>query len=197
MKVIRMTALAAALLLGASALAQTKEHKAIKIVVDADDAGNYTSLAFDSEQMGFDLSELQEGESRSFVDDKGRNVLVTRESDGFKIDVDGEIIALPAIDFAIEHGDHATATWVGDVDVEVEHDSMALVDADSVGVMIISSDPIDASTQETIRSVLQSAGHSGRRALHRQERSRAWHTRQGHPQEDREDALIFCLQVRP
>ena len=166
MHVPRLTALVAALLFGATVLAETMEHKSISIVVDGEHGGDYTSLYFNSAQMGFELTELQEGESRTFVDEEGRNVMVTREADGFKLNVDGETVALPAFDMAlptfdvaIAHDAHDMATWVGDVDVV--HDSMTFVDGDTDGVLIFSGEPIDASTQETIRSVLQSAGHPG------------------------------------
>ncbi|MDX1498437.1 MAG: hypothetical protein R3176_00985 [Woeseiaceae bacterium] len=113
--------LAVALALTSAAVAAEEIHKktVLALVGAGDDGG--TSLAFDSETAGFDLHELQLGENRSFVDDQGRNVLVTRAEDGFVFTVDGEIIHVPALD-----GDDATLDWVEardgeEVEVHIVH----------------------------------------------------------------------------
>ena len=99
----------------------------VKIVtVDGDETVN---VAFSSDDMGFDIAEMQVGENRSFTDDQGRNILVTREDSGFRLDVDGKTVEIPEIG-----GIHGMA----DIDVDVD---------------------IDDATRQSIESVLRSAGY--------------------------------------
>ncbi len=59
-------------------------------------------FVFDSDEAGFDLNELQLGESRAYVDADGNNLYVVRTEEGFDFDLNGRKISLP--DFA-ELGD--------------------------------------------------------------------------------------------
>ncbi len=83
-------------------------------------AGDNVRIKIDSEELGFDWRELhgmQEGENRSIIDESGRNILVTREADGFTLNIDGEIIELPML-----FGGHHSMVWAEDgdeVDVNV------------------------------------------------------------------------------
>ncbi len=102
---------------------------------------------------------MQVGETQSIVDESGRSILITREEEGFKFQVDGKTVMVPAIG---EHGQYATFVGGPDVttdfDVEIVGDHFAMPTHDSNTVTIISSEPLDASVQESIKAVLQSAG---------------------------------------
>ena len=83
--------LAVTSLMLATATAAEEDVK-MKIQIDLDD-GNETGgihLNLDSESMGFNLHDMQEGEIQSIIDESGRSILITREADGFKFDVDGK-----------------------------------------------------------------------------------------------------------
>ena len=119
-------------------------------------------LKLDSDDLGFNLEDMQEGETRSIVDENGRSILITREAKGFNINVDGETIELPLLD-----GGHEVM-WFGDSDgrdVEVDFQMMGganFISTDNFdGVTILSSKPIDDVTREGIKSILTSSGHSG------------------------------------
>ena len=108
--------------------------------------------------MGFNLHDMQEGEMQSITDESGRSILITREADGFKFDVDGKTIELPIFD--VEHG----AMWIDndmstDVNVRVYGDSHAFAHKAASGVTVISGKVVDEATQEAIRSLLISSGH--------------------------------------
>ena len=106
----------------------------------------------------FDLNEMQEGEIRSVVDDAGRSVLITREADGMKIEVDGKTIHMPLFGGGFEH--HAGA-MAGNFDLQMfAHEGLAPAGG-ADDITIISGKPLDGSTQESIKSVLLSAGHDG------------------------------------
>lgn len=131
-----------------------------------DDGGNERNFKINSDDLGFDLQEMQEGENRSIVDESGKNILVTRTSDGFSFNIDGETIDLPAL-----HGEgHHGMVWVGDgdaseVDVHVMHDTNVTMmhemnDTMINDTMIISGKPIDAATQQAIRDLLGSSGYA-------------------------------------
>ena len=112
---------------------------------------------------GTDIDDLDVGESKTLED----GVVVTRGTDGLTIDVDGEIIVVPDIN------DHGTKmAFVGnsgleeDIDVRVVrmHDGgkqhhVRRAHTLENGIMIASGEEIDADTQETIRSVLATAGY--------------------------------------
>ncbi len=125
-------------------------------------AGGDVTIAINSEELGFDLRELhgmQEGENRSIVDESGRNILVTREADGFTLNIDGEIIELPMM-FGRHHGmDWSEDGEEVDVNVHVMHRTQLAGRHDMNGTMIISGKPIDAATQQQIKLLLESAGY--------------------------------------
>ncbi len=128
-------------------------------------AGGDVTIAINSEELGFDLRDLhgmQEGENRSIVDESGRNILVTREANGFTLNIDGEIVELPML-----VGGYHGMDWTGDgvapgVNVHVMRRTQAeglhgMHDFDDT--MIISRKPIDEATQQQIRLLLESAGY--------------------------------------
>lgn len=134
---------------------KTKMH--IEVIDDSADGA--IQIKLDSDDMGFNLHDMQVGENRSIVDESGKSILITRKESGFVFDVDGETIEMPMFD-----GDHHGAVWVSDghgkdVDVHVMKD-VDFVKAESMdGIMIMSGKPIDEATQQAIKSLLESAGH--------------------------------------
>ena len=101
------------------ALAQEEHRVRIEVIAD-DDSGDASHVRIDSEDLGFSLHDMQVGENQAIVDDEGRTILVTREADGFRFDVDGKTVSVPMLhgehdDMMIVHGDHGE-----EVDVEVE-----------------------------------------------------------------------------
>ena len=128
-------------------------------------AGDDVRIVINSEELGFDLRDLhgmQEGENRSIIDESGRNILVTREADGFTLNIDGEIIELPML-----FGGHHAMAWSEDgnevdVNVHVMHRAkIASMDGmhDFDDTMIISRKPIDDATKQQIKLLLESAGY--------------------------------------
>ncbi len=121
----------------------------VKIVtVDGDETVN---VAFSSDDMGFDIAEMQVGENRSFTDDQGRNILVTREDSGFRLDVDGKTVEIPEIG-----GIHGMADIDDDVDMD-RQDRVERIGPE--GITILSDRTIDDATRQSIESVLRSAGY--------------------------------------
>ena len=122
MQLKNIVSLVAASVLASAAFAGENMHTKMKMVVveGAGDDGIHFEL--NSDELGFDLHEMQVGENQSIVDSQGRNILVTREEDGFSFNVDGKTIKLPALG-----GEHERV-WVQkfgedeDVDVEVIQD---------------------------------------------------------------------------
>ncbi len=139
----------------ASEEVKTKMH--IELIDDNNDGAFRIEL--DSDELGFNLHDMQVGENRSVIDKSGRSILVTREENGFVFNVDGETIEMPVLD-----GGHHGAVWVGaehdpDVNVHVMKDvNFAMAEGDP-GIMIMSGKPIDEATQQAIKSLLESTGH--------------------------------------
>lgn len=142
--------------LAGAAIAEPEKRMEIRVLHD--DAGTHEpiELRLDSSIMDFDLGELQIGETRSVVDDSGRTILITRQEDGYEFDVDGRKINLPE-----SHGTHAHWTGKETTEVEIMGDAAhGIVTADARdGIFIVSGETLDQSTKDSIRAVLQSAGH--------------------------------------
>ncbi len=106
-------------------------------------AGGDVTIAINSEELGFNLHDMQEGENRSIIDESGRSVLVTRTADGFTFNIDGEIVEMPAL-FG---GYHAMAGSEDgeevDVNMHVMHRAQIAGRHDLNGTMIICGKPID------------------------------------------------------
>jgi hypothetical protein len=158
----RVLLLAAGLLGATLAFAGEPEVKWVTNIAIAEDDGTGHEpfvLELSSDELGFKLQDLQIGESRAVVDDAGRNILITRTSDGYDFDVDGQSISMPALE-----GDGSLMQVAdfsaGNVDVEIMGDGVHFLDSASSGITIIASSPIDDATQAGIRSLLQSAGRT-------------------------------------
>jgi hypothetical protein len=155
MKTGKILPLALALGLAATAFAGEETH--MKIAVVKDDGDGDVRIELDSDDIGFNLDELQVGESRSVVDKSGQSILITRTTAGYTFDVDGETIDMPMLD-----GDHDKLVWV-DEDAETDVDFHVMRKARFIGedhmgsTMIMSAEPIDETTQQVIKS----AGHEG------------------------------------
>lgn len=96
MKPKALTIIFFALMLSAATLASEKQRH-IRIHVDAQEGHDtdIQSFRFDSDETGFDLEELQLGESRAYVDEDGNNLFVVRTEDGFDFDINGRKFSLP------------------------------------------------------------------------------------------------------
>jgi len=153
--------LLATILFATAAYSGENQHHKMEIKVIADDGGDATHLTLDSDDLGFNLHDMQVGENRSIVDKEGRSILVTRTEENFSFDIDGKTIEIPAYD-----GHEDGNVWVSkgdytsDIDVRVMHDGMAPdVMFNDEAVMIFSGKTIDEATQQIIRTALESAGH--------------------------------------
>ena len=153
--------LLATILFATAAYAGEEEHHKMEIKVIADDGGDATHLTLNSDELGFDLHDMQLGENRSIVDKDGRSILVTRGEDNFTFNIDGKEIEIPAFD-----GHGGGNVWaskvdhVKDIDVHVMRGGMAPnVMFNDESVMIFSGKAIDEATQQIIRTALESAGH--------------------------------------
>lgn len=145
----------------ATAYAGDTKHQKIEITVVSDDGDGETQLTIDSDDLDFDMHEMQVGENRSIVDKQGRTVLVTRKENGYTFDIDGKTIDMPLIG---AHGENMVWSIDEDHDEDVDfhvmhkpmgHPPMMFEE----GVMIISDKEIDAATQEIIRNALLATGH--------------------------------------
>jgi len=96
MRAKALTIIFFALMLSAATLASEKQRH-VQIRVDAQEGhdSDIQSFRFDSDEAGFDLEELQLGESRAYVDEDGNNLYVVRTEDGFDFDLNGRKISLP------------------------------------------------------------------------------------------------------
>lgn len=154
-----IAALIAVCLFATTAIAGEKIHHKVEVVVIGADNDGETRIVLDSDDLGFDLHDMQVGENQSIVDKDGRAILVTRTEEGFTFDVDGKTIKMPLFE---GHGD--PSVWFGDGDhmseIHVMHDRMSANSMPMEGVIIFSGKEIDTATQDEIRSVMESAGHT-------------------------------------
>lgn len=170
MKTLNLVALGLTLIFSAALLADVEEEREMKIVVQGMSDDDSTSFHWVSDDSGFDMQNMQVGETHSIVDESGRSVLITRQEEGFEINIDGETMVVPdmgAHGMAIATG----ANFTTDVNLEViaQHQMMSAHEVGSVaimsggpheaaGVTILSHEPLDDSVRESIKSVLLSAG---------------------------------------
>jgi hypothetical protein len=169
MNTLKLLAIALTLTFGATALADVEEHREIKVVIEGQSTDGGTAFSWTSDHPGFDMENMQVGETQSIIDESGKSVLITREADGFRFDVDGESIKMPdmgSMDMSsMGMGPHAASIAIMDVsnmatDIDVEviggHEMMSM--HSNTGVTIVSGEALDASTQESIKAVLLSVG---------------------------------------
>ena len=108
---------------GLFSVAVAQDEARVKIEVKTDDGnGENVHVSLDSDDLGINLQDMQEGENQAIVDEQGRTILITREVDGFRFDVDGKSVRMPLLhgdieDMVVIHSEHGE-----NVDVHVEHD---------------------------------------------------------------------------
>ena len=152
-----LSTLIVAIALPPAAVAGTNGVHELRIAIDDGTPDGQLFIDLD-DRSGVDLRDLQIGESQSVVDGQGRAVLVTRTEQGLTVNVDGRVIDTPDFAADIDTGSFNQGT---DIDIQKE---VVIVDSTAAatheGITIISSQPIDDATRETLRAVLLSAGHS-------------------------------------
>ena len=157
--------------IGLFGVAVAQDQTRVQIEVISDDADHEAvRIELDSDDRGFNLHDMQEGENRSIVDKDGRTILVTRNADGYSFDVDGKTIDMPLVASGhhgvviadAEHGvnvDVRVMKYAG-VGTPAHHGAVARPEHMD-GTMIMTGKPVDEATQHAIRSLLESAGHEG------------------------------------
>ena len=147
-----------ALLISAAAMAEPENRVEIMLATDGDGTHEATEIHLSGAAMDFDLDEMQVGENRSVIDESGRTILITRQEDGYEFNVDGKKIQMPAM-----HGNytHWVSEDASEIDVEVQSigGHGMIMGGSNDDILIISGTALDTSTQDSIRAVLQSAGH--------------------------------------
>ena len=142
------------------AIAQDQTRVQIEVISDDTDH-EAVRIELDSDEMGFNLQDMQEGENRSIVDKDGRTILVTRNADGYSFDVDGKTIDMPLIASGRHEVIIADAHHGENMDVRVMRHGKVATPVHMDCTMIMTGKPVDEATQQAIRSLLQSAGHDG------------------------------------
>ncbi len=159
MKSLITLVLATCLAVAAAASADIEEKREMKIVVAGHAGDEATTIHWiGSGDSAFDMHGMQVGETQSIVDESGRTVLITREEEGFKLEIDGKTVVLPEIRTESEYMTFVEGAGVtADFDVEIVGDHLAMPAHEGNTVTIISDEPLDATTRESIKAVLQSA----------------------------------------
>jgi len=164
MKILKLAVMAVLLTFAATTFAQEEHEMKFEVIVEEGGSDQSSRIHWTSDNADFDIQDMQVGESRSIVDDDGRAILITRGEDGFKMDVDGKTIDLPMMPGMGAHGAHMAFVDGGDMDVDVQvigsSSGSFATSTGPEGVTIISGDTLDDSTRDSIRAVLQSAGHT-------------------------------------
>ena len=160
MKTLKLAAIAVLLIFGATAFAEEEHKMKFEVIVAEDGADETTSFSWSGADADFDMQDMQVGESRSIIDDSGQSILITRETDGFKIDIDGKTIMMPEMPGMGAHGTHMAFVDGGDMDIDVQviSDGHFMSNGGPPGVTIITDEALDESTKASIEAVLQSAG---------------------------------------
>jgi len=157
-----------AVMLGAAAFAGEEHRMQIEVALDDDQSGEQL-FRFDNQDAGFNLHDMQVGESRTITSESGQTAFVLRTEDGFEFEVDGKKINMG--DFgdvhgiAMGHGNHTSDVLVNfDENVHMARKiKVVKIDGDEAdnGITIITGDSLDETTQQQIRDVLSSSGKTG------------------------------------
>ena len=132
-----------ALMLGAAAFAGEQHRMQVELAVDGEESQGFR---FDSADAGFELDDLQVGESRTITGESGETAMVTRTEDGFEFDINGKKIRMGDMATSVHsstlHGEHDVLINVDD-DVHVEK-AVQVVKIEKIeavpGVTIITGD---------------------------------------------------------
>jgi hypothetical protein len=158
MNKLKLAALAALLVFGAATAQEVEEKMQLKVVVGGDEA---TEVNWTSSEMDFDMQDLAIGESRTFENDSGNPVTITRAEEGFSFDIDGKTVMMPDLGAHGTHMAFADASGIhGAVDIDMDSDVHVMTAHHPEGVTIVSGQPLDQSVKDSIRSVLISAGNN-------------------------------------
>ena len=151
----------AALLLATASPAGQEKHMNLSIAVIDEATNEEVRVDLDGESLGFDLEAMQVGENRAVVDENGQNVLITREEDGYRFDVDGKTVRAP-LHHEADDGEYdvvvRAAPFPGPDGPRHAPPRPPLAPG-GPGTTIISSEPIDDETQQAIEDLLKAAGH--------------------------------------
>lgn len=159
MSTLKLAAMAILLASGAATAQDVEKKTEIKMMV-ADGSGEASTVHWPSDDMDFDIQDLAVGETRTIESESGRSVTITRAEEGFNFDVDGRTVTMPDMG---AHGTHMA--FVGDsaiheeIDINVDADVRVVKAHQPEGVTIVSGKPLEQSVQDSIRSVLISAGN--------------------------------------
>jgi hypothetical protein len=150
---------AAALLVMTPAVAEDHVDRKVEIKILAD---------ADGEGVELDLSDLEVGETRWITTDSGKDVGVTREDDGYRLDIDGEetFIMSPGVGMHNRVMVHATTDHDGggsydstsNVWVNSDHDVINLDSMTGDSVFISGLGDLDENQKADIIDALRSAG---------------------------------------
>ncbi|MDX1518102.1 MAG: hypothetical protein R3288_14745 [Woeseiaceae bacterium] len=159
-------AFVAAIGLATNVFAGDERHMSMSIAVIDDATHEEVRVDLDDETLGFRLEDMQVGENRAVVDKNGQNVLITREENGFKFDVDGKTIRTPL------HRAHGGGEYDVVIDAlraesaEMPHKAplpplplAPPLPPGSDGIAVISAEPISEETQRAIEELLRAEGH--------------------------------------
>ena len=114
--------------IGLFGAAVAQDEARVKIEVKTDDGhGDGFHIALDGDDLGVNLHDMQEGENQAIVDEQGRTILITREADGFRFDVDDKSIKMPLLNGDHEsmmkiHSEHDENVEVHVVKIDGDHD---------------------------------------------------------------------------
>ncbi len=153
---IKTSILALCVLFLTGAAAAQQHESVVELAISDGTADEDIVIRIDSKQDGFNLHELQPGESRSLTTTDGRPVTVTRAAESFEFDVEGRTISMPVMEHADGPPMHHGGPHQREVRIVREVGPGGPRDAEAV--TIISHQALDAATQAAITSALQSAG---------------------------------------
>ena len=153
----KIAVLLMALIMSIAAFAGEKQHMKIEIAVEGDE-GN-TELSFDSEDAGFNLHDLEVGETRKFDTEDGNKASVTRTDEGFEFDVDGQKIDMKNVH---EMHDMHLSGDAENVFVIKDASEVKVLKTDGPGeVTIVTGAALDEKTKQKIRDALAESGAAG------------------------------------
>ena len=162
-KIAKLAALAVAMAPGTLLADDVNANEPVEMkVIVAGDAHSSDTIHWSSDD--FNMDGLAVGESRTIENPSGRTLTLTRTDGGMEVTVDGETVVVPDMTA------HISMAQIGDIDVDVDGNNAVAGTAVAIagthatrafppeGVTIMSSEPLDSSVRESIRSVLISAG---------------------------------------
>ena len=159
MHTLKPAALAILLIFGTATAQEIEKKIQMKVMLVGDGGEETSDVSWSSDHLDFDMQDLAVGESRTIENEDGQTVIITRAEAGFDVDVDGNTVRMPDIG---AHEMHMAS--VGDrvihEEIDVDSSMHVMKSHHPQGVTIVSEQPLDQSVQDSIRSVLISAGNN-------------------------------------